>query len=153
MIVIILVIGMSGICQLCTYFIKTNASPYVFFFANSLTLFVQMGFVVGYGSLRIGILLRTMSEIRDSPYLAVTHKVVVVVTLILGVVLIFEFGAFVASFCVDLDVGWIYNLFTVFSVRIPMFCSILAALFFQDLMDGTVEHIVTAAKATESPLI
>jgi hypothetical protein len=153
MIVIILLVGMTGTCQLCTYFIRTNASQYVFFFLNSFTLFVQMGFIFGYGCLRVGILLKTLNAIHDSPRFAVAHKTVIIITFILGIIVLFEFGAFVASFCVDLDVGWIYHLFTVFSVRIPMLCAVVSALFFQDLMDWTAEHVTGAPKPTDTALI
>jgi hypothetical protein len=146
MIVIILVIGMTGVCQLCTYYIRTTASPYVFFFLNSFTLFVQMGFVLGYGCFRISILLRALNPMRDSHYLAVVQKVVTTLTGVLGVVVLFEFAAFVAAFCVDLDDQPTYHLFTVFCVRIPVFFLVLSAILFQDMMDLTAEHITSAQK-------
>jgi hypothetical protein len=146
MIVIILVIGMTGICQLCTYFIRTNASPYVFFFLNSFTVFVQMGFVLGYGCFRISILLRALNPMRDSRYLTVVQRIVTGLTAVLGVVVLFEFAAFVAAFCVNLDHQPTYHLFTVFCVRIPVFCSVLSAILFQDMMDLTAEHITNAQK-------
>jgi hypothetical protein len=112
-----------------------------------------MGFILGYGCLRVGILVKALNEVHDSPYLAASHKFVMVLTFILGLVLLFEFGAFVASFCVDLEAGWIYHLFTVFCVRIPMFCSVLSGLCFQDTMDGTVEHVAGAPRQTDQSLV
>jgi hypothetical protein len=153
MIVIILVIGMTGICQICTYFIRTNASPYVFFFLNNFALFVQMGFILGYGCLRVEIFLKSLIFSINSKYLAIAHKIVTVLTFVLGIVILFEFGAFIGAFCVDLDVGWIYHLFTVFCVRIPMCFSVSAALFFQDLMDATIHHVIDGQKPMDNPLI
>jgi hypothetical protein len=143
MIVILLVVGMTGVCQLCTFYIRTNASPYVFFFLNSFTLFVQMGFLLGFGCFRISILLRALNPI---PCLAALQRIVAGLTGVLGVVTLFQFATFVAAFCVNLDDRPTYNLFTVFCVRIPMFCSVVAAILFQDLMDVTAEHAAGAPK-------
>jgi hypothetical protein len=112
-----------------------------------------MGFILAYGCLRVGILLKALNGVHDSPYLATAYKIVVVLTFVLGIVVLFEFAAFVASFCVDLEVSWIYHLFTVFCVRIPTFCSVLSGLFFQDMMDGTAEHVAGAPKQTDASLI
>jgi hypothetical protein len=142
-VVMILVVGTAAVGELCTYFIRTHASPYVFFFQHNFTVFVQMGFLLGYGSFRVRIVLVALGT---SPFVVFALRSVAVLTVAVMSVVLFEFGAFVASFCVNLDVKMWYNLFTVLCSRIPMFFSVLCALLFQDLMDATVERVAWEEK-------
>jgi hypothetical protein len=154
MIIILLVIAMTGICQLCTYLIRTNASTDVFFFLNSLTLFVQLLFITGYGCFRTLLLLRALAVLGDTQFFACRQKFVVGMGAVLGPLVVLEFGSFVASFLFDLEKESIDHIFTVLCARIPMMAAIVSTLVFQAMMDGTAEHVVIVGTSTvEAPIV
>jgi hypothetical protein len=151
MIIAIAVAVMFGVCQTTTFFIPTPASPYVFFYINSLTLCVQMCFIIGYGCFQLGITFRTLEE-TDSYYQS-PGKCISVFVLVLALFGAFEFASFLASFCLNLDEQRNLRMFTVFCERVPLMVSIPSSLILQDLMDNTAHHISQEHRAVDVTLI
>jgi hypothetical protein len=74
---------------------------------------------------------------------------------ILGIVVVFLFASFIASFWVDLDDanhGYL-QLFSGLCGRLPLIVSISSSLIFQDLMDKTALKARNARQTTEMPFI
>lgn len=139
-IICISIIGVTGLCQLSTYYIRTKASPFVFFFCNNFALFVQMEFILANGSIFCGITLRTLDESTDHSF----SKYIKVTSFTFGVMLFvtfFFFICFLASFCVPLENSYYYNLFSALCCRLPRVILLISSLLLQDLMD------ITAAKS------
>lgn len=154
-IIIILVIGVTGLCQLCSYFITTKASPYVFFFLNALSLFVQTEFILGYGSFHIGMTIRDLAAIEDpnSNFYVCPQRCITLSIVAISVWGVIGFTAFVTSFCVSLDQPFFYKLFSGLCGRAPLIVSILSSLLFQELMDHIIKHINQIEPTIASALI
>lgn len=154
-IILILVIAVTGLCQLCSYFITTKASPYVFFFLNALSLFVQTEFILGYGSFHIGMTIRDLRSVEDtsSNFYVCPHRCITISIVALSVWGVIGFTAFVASFCVSLDQPFFYKLFSGLCGRAPLIVSILSSLLFQELMDHILKHICRNEPAIAAALI
>ncbi|OHS93721.1 hypothetical protein TRFO_39989 [Tritrichomonas foetus] len=140
--VIIFMILITGLCQLCSYFIRTNASPYVFFFINSISLFVQMEYILGYGCFHIGMIIRDLASNDESDFFVCPMKIIKGTIIVLIIVGIFVFCSFVASFCVSLDQSFFYQLFSGLCGRFPMIIIIFYSLFFQEIMDKIMKYMM-----------
>lgn len=153
--IIVLVIAATGLCQLCSYFITTKASPYVFFFLNALSLLVQTEFILGYGSFHIGITIRDLASAEDtnSNFYACPQKCITISIVFLSVWGFIGFIAFIAAFCVPLDQPFYYNLFDGLCGRAPLIVSLLSSLLFQELMDYILKHINRSEPAIAAGLI
>lgn len=149
MVVIMALIIVTGLAQLCAYYIESEISPHVHFYVNALATYIQMMFVLSYGCFRITITLRDL----ETPEPLVCQRRCVstcfIMILICGVM---GFGAFIGSFAVDLSVIFHYDLFSGFCLRFPVIVIVTATLFFQDMMDKTVNDVVVA-RQTEIELI
>jgi hypothetical protein len=151
MVVAIAVAIMMGVCQTTTFFIRTPATPYVFFYINSLTLCLQMGFIIGYGCFQLGSTLRTLEEADH--YYHSSEKCISIFVLALALFGAFEFASFIASFCLNLDDSMYLQIFTVFCERVPLMVLVPASLVLQDLMDRTAEHVVEQNRPVDVTLI
>lgn len=135
-IICISIIGVTGLCQFCSYFIRTKATPFVFFFCNHFALFVQMEFVLANGTLFCSITIHGLNENTDQSFL----KYIKYVSFSFGAMIfltLFSFGCFLASFCVSLENTFYYNLFTALCGRFPRVALLISSLLLQDLMDST----------------
>jgi hypothetical protein len=142
---------MMGLCQLASFFIRTPATPYVFFFVNTLTLCFQTCFIIVYGVFHMGPTLRTLAE--DADYFHPSGKCLSFFVLVLAVFGPFEFASFIASFCVNLDDRNTMHLFVIFCERIPLGVCVPTALVLQDVMDTTANHLMEERRAVDVTLI
>lgn len=143
LIIIILIFTTTALCQLCSYLIPTKASPYVFFFLNTLSLLVQTEFILAYGAFHIGITIRDLAAAEDSNsiFYVCPQKCITFSIVMLSVFGIIGFIIFVAAFCVSLDQSFTYQLFNGLLGRAPLIVSLLSSLLFQELMDYILKHI------------
>jgi hypothetical protein len=151
MFIAIAVAMMMGVCQTTSFFIRTPASPYVFFYINSLTLCLQMSFIIGYGCFQLGMTLRTLEE--NDNYYHSPGKCISIFVLALALFGAFEFASFIASFCLNLDELRYFRIFTVFCERVPLMVLIPASLVLQDVMDRTAHHVVLENRPVDVTLI
>lgn len=103
------IIGVTGLCQFCSYFIQTKSSQFVFFFINNFALFIQMEFVLGYGSLYSTITIHDLNEDSPNDDFRKYQKIPFIGIIIFIFMALFGFGCFLASFCVALDHTFNYN--------------------------------------------
>lgn len=151
-IICISIIGVTGLCQFCSYFIRTKATPYVFFFCNNFALFVQMEFVLGNGSLYCGLTIRGLSESSDQGF----SKYIKFTLFAFGATIfmaLFGFGCFLASFCVSLESSFYYNLFLALCGRFPRVILLISSLLLQDLMDCTAEKSLVFQNMNSETLV
>ena len=132
-VVIISAISVTGLTQMCTFLLESGTFPFVFFFANNLSTYIQMGFVLGYGCVRVFSSLKDLSE--DLSGYKCPRRCLFVMCLALILMGTFGFTCFVASFCVDLGKQGMLQLFTGLCHRLPLIVALVSALIFQFLMD------------------
>ena len=137
---IILVISVTGLTQLCSYYVRTNASHLVYFFANALATYVQMSFVLCFGCFRIMFTLKDLEQTGE-PFKK-QKKCLFAMIAITSVVLLFGFVAFVGAFLVDLQNTSVYEVFKGLCGRFYIIAAISGCLAFQDIMDDVLYRIV-----------
>ena len=153
LVVIILLISFTGLCQLCSYFIKTNASPFVFFFMNAISLFVLMEFILGYGSFHVGMTIKDLASDDIDDFYSLPKKLIKLSIIVLSISGVIGFGVFVASFCVSLDDQFFYNLFDGLCARAPMIMIFISSALFQELMDYILRHVRSTQPPATAALI
>lgn len=129
-VIIIPSILLTGITQLCTYFVERNMPDSVFFYVNTLTTYIQMEFIISYGSFRI------YARLTDNlnTYRCIRRFLIGMFAnlVFMGA---FGFSCFIASFCVDLHRNDMIQLFTGLCHRLPMIVELVSVMIFMGLMD------------------
>lgn len=149
MVVVVALIAVTGLSQLCTYYIQSGISPHVHFYVNSLATYIQMMYVLAYGCFRVTMTTRDLEPTEPLGCQQRCISVCFIMVLVCGVT---GFGTFIGSFCVNLDDIFYHDMFSGFCTRFPVIIIVASTLFFQDVMDKTVKDLVVA-RQTEIELI
>ena len=149
--IMVLVIAVTGLTQLCSYFIRTHASTLVYFFANALASYVQMSFIMCFGCFRIFLTLKDLED-GDSERFRKQKRCLTAMIVVSSLLLVFGFFVFIASFLVELQDNQVYEVFKGLCGRFYIIAGISGCLAFQDIMDGVLFKIVHM-ETREEPLV